>query len=146
MTPLKESKDSLSQRPVFATKSRITPKKKNPIFGVPVQRACICMSTYGWWEERWATRSLQSKTKYRAWPILSQKSIHGERIHTKRISCFLSHKCVCFFCRHSENTHSFVSAKKGNETARFSNKFNVTKRGLFCGCFFPLRELIAEEN
>lgn len=38
--------------------------------------------------------------------------------------------CVCL------DTHSFVSAKKGNETARFRNKFNVTKKGLLCGCCF----------
>ena len=48
--------------------------------------------------------------------------------------------CVCVCVLDPPKTHTrLFSAKKGNETARFGNKFNVTKRGLFCGCFFFFR-------
>lgn len=49
-------------------------------------------------------------------------------------------------CVDFRNTHSFVSAKKGNETGGGGNKLNATKKGLFWWALSPLAELIAEEN
>lgn len=53
----------------------------------------------------------------------------------RRVVFLATSVCVCVLDPPKTHTRLF-SAKKGNETARFGNKFNVTKRGLFCGCFF----------
>lgn len=81
------------------------------------------MSPDGWWEERWATRSLQSETE----TVGLTHFIAG----TSRL-------------REPPRTHSRLF--QGNETARLDNKFNVTKRALCLWVFSPLRDLIAEEN